>query len=125
MSARRAAVVAVIVMATAGGCGSSGESGGGAAADTVKVRATEYAFEPKTIEVPAGRTVFAVTNKGSEEHEFEVFRGSKLMGEIEGITPGITRELKVDLDAGEYTYVCKLPGHEGKGQTGTLTVTQA
>ena len=36
--------------------------------------------------------------------------------------PGLSRELTVILEPGDYTYVCKLAGHEEAGMTGTLTV---
>jgi uncharacterized cupredoxin-like copper-binding protein len=90
---------------------------------TVPVLAKDYSFDPATITVHAGRVAFDVKNVGKEEHEFEIFDGAKLIDEVEGITPGLTRSVTVDLEAGTYTFVCKEPGHEEKGMKGTLTVT--
>jgi uncharacterized cupredoxin-like copper-binding protein len=73
--------------------------------------------------VPAGEVVFEVTNNGTEEHEFEIFKGDAVVDEIEGLVPGLTRSLPVTLEAGEYTYACKLAGHDLLGMAGTLTVT--
>ena len=64
-----------------------------------------------------------MTNEGTEEHEFEIFKGDQVVDEIEGLVPGLDRTLTVNLDAGDYTYVCKLAGHESAGMKGALTVT--
>ena len=37
--------------------------------------------------------------------------------------PGLTKDLTVTLEAGDYTFVCKLNGHDQLGMKGTLTVT--
>ena len=114
-----------LVVAACGGAGASATSGapGSAATGTVKVVASEYKFDPATLSVAAGSITFEVTNNGTEEHEFEVFKGETVVDEIEGLVPGLTRTLPVTLEAGEYTYVCKLAGHDLAGMTGTLTVT--
>ncbi len=114
-----------LVLAACGGAGAPATSGAvaSAAAGTVKVAASEYKFDPATLTVSAGSITFEVTNNGTEEHEFEVFKGETVVDEIEGLVPGLTRTLPVTLEAGEYTYVCKLAGHDLAGMTGTLTVT--
>ena len=94
-----------------------------ASTNVVEVKASEYAFDPATIKVPAGSVSFRVSNGGTEEHEFEIFQGETVVDEIEGLVPGLERTLTVDLAAGEYTYKCLLNGHDQKGMTGTLTVT--
>ena len=70
----------------------------------------------------AGSVTFEVTNAGSTEHEFEIFKGDAVVDEIEGLVPGLTRVLTVTLDPGEYTYVCKLAAHDTLGMKGSLTV---
>ena len=94
-----------------------------ASTNVVEVKASEYAFDPATLEVPAGSVSFRVSNGGTEEHEFEIFQGETVVDEIEGLVPGLERTLTVDLAAGEYTYKCLIDGHDQKGMTGTLTVT--
>jgi iron uptake system component EfeO len=81
-----------------------------------------YTFTPSSITVPAGKVTFSVRNAGNEEHEFEVFKGETVVDEIEGLVPGLTKSLTVDLAAGDYTFVCKLNGHDQLGMKGTLTV---
>jgi len=82
-----------------------------------------YSFTPSTISVPAGSVTFSVKNAGAEEHEFEIFKGEAVVDEIEGLVPGLTKNLTVTLEAGDYTFVCKLNGHDQLGMKGTLTVT--
>jgi len=72
--------------------------------------------------VTAGELTFEVTNNGTEEHEFELFKGDIVVDELEGIVPGLTRTLPVTLEAGDYTFACKLAGHDQLGMKGTLTV---
>ena len=101
----------------------SPRSTGGSAAPVIDVKATEFRFEPATISVAAGSVTFHVTNVGEAEHEFEILKGDQTVSEIEGLVPGIERELTVSLVAGDYTYACRLPGHFEQGMKGTLTVT--
>jgi iron uptake system component EfeO len=82
-----------------------------------------YKFSPATITVPAGSVTFSVKNTDDEEHEFEIFQGETVVDEIEGLVPGLTKDLTVTLEAGEYTFMCKLNGHDQLGMKGTLTVT--
>jgi high-affinity iron transporter len=90
---------------------------------TIDVTATEYQFDPSTLTAPAGSVAFRVTNNGTEEHEFEIFKGDQVVDEIEGLVPGLDRTLTVTLEAGDYTFACLLNGHDAAGMTGTLTIT--
>jgi iron uptake system component EfeO len=110
----------------AAACGGTVASAGPATpvpSGTVAVEAKEYAFTPSTITVPAGSVTFSVRNGGTEEHEFEIFKGEAVVDEIEGLVPGLTKDLAVTLEAGEYTFKCVLNGHDQLGMKGTLTVT--
>jgi iron uptake system component EfeO len=116
----------VLGLAACGGSAAPGASSGagrGGQPDTIVVTAREFAFDPSEITVAAGDVTFSVTNDGSQEHEFEIFRGDIVVDEVEGLVPGLTREFTVTLAPGDYTYVCKLTGHEEAGMTGSLTVT--
>jgi high-affinity iron transporter len=123
-----AATVVVILSLIVAACSGSGASPAGTAASSaaegsIAVVAAEYQFDPATVSVPAGEVTFRVTNGGTEEHEFEVFQGETVVDEIEGLVPGLTRDLTLTLEPGDYTYVCKLAGHDALGMKGTLTVT--
>jgi iron uptake system component EfeO len=103
--------------------GSAGASGGEEAADTVAVAAADDACDVASSELPAGTHRFQVTNGGSQVTEFYVYaEGDRVMGEVENIAPGLTRELLVELPAGTYEATCK-PGMVGDGVRSDLTVT--
>ena len=121
-----AGLLAVVLTACGGSSGAPAASGSAPASGApgvVKVTAREMQFDPSTITVPAGEVTFQVTNSGTIEHEFEIFKGDTVVDEVEGLVPGVTLPLTVTLQAGDYTYVCKLAGHEEAGMKGTLTVT--
>jgi iron uptake system component EfeO len=89
----------------------------------VAVEAKDFQFTPSSLSVPAGSVTFSIRNAGSQEHEFEVFKGDQVVDEVEGIVPGLTRQATMTLEAGDYTFLCKLNGHDQLGMKGTLTVT--
>ncbi|MFN8629938.1 MAG: cupredoxin domain-containing protein [Chloroflexota bacterium] len=74
------------------------------------------------VTVAAGRVTFRVTNAGTTEHEFEIVQGGTAIGEVEGLVPGLTGTLTVDLKPGAYTFQCLIAAHDKLGMTGTLTV---
>ena len=123
----RLATVSLGMAVVLAACGGGGTQSPGAAASlpagTYAVEAKEYAFTPSTLSVPAGEVTFRVRNAGTEEHEFEIFQGETVVREIEGLVPGLTKDLAVTLAAGEYRFKCLLSGHDQLGMTGTLTVT--
>jgi len=108
------------------GC-SDADSGGGGAAEggeaPIAVEAGDEACEVASAELPAGTHTFSVTNNGNQVTEFYVYaEGDRVMGEVENIAPGLTRELIVELAAGDYETACK-PGMIGDGIRNALTVT--
>jgi len=124
-TARAAALVSVIfaLVALFAACGpGTSASSGPVPSGAISVVATEYQFAPSSLTAPAGSVTFAVRNGGSQEHEFEIFKGETVVNEIEGLVPGLTKTLTVNLAAGDYTFVCKLNGHDQLGMKGTLTV---
>ena len=97
--------------------------GAAAAPRTVKVKAFEFAYEPKQITVPPGAVVFEVTNTGSIEHTFLIDDpAKKLLGKIAVISPGKTEKLTVTLRAGVHTIYCDLAGHREAGMVASLKV---
>src|SRR3954454_10539850 len=116
------AVLALVTLSTAA-CASSDDGGGTEAAATVTVSSTDDACDVDTTKLPAGPHRFAVTNDGSTVTEFYVYgEGDKVIGEVENIAPGLTRELLAELPAGTYQAACK-PGMAGDGIRQELTVT--
>jgi iron uptake system component EfeO len=111
---------------TTAACGDGdGDSNSTAAADTIAVAASDDACEVDASELPAGTYHFSVANHGSSVTEFYVYAdGDRVLGEVENIAPGVTRELLVELPAGTYETACK-PGMVGDGIRHPLTVTGA
>jgi hypothetical protein len=111
-------------------CGGSDESGGAGSTSgaTVTVDAGDDACELDRTDLQAGATTFAVTNTGSKVTEVYVYgdNGSgeftKVVSEVENIGPGTSRDMNVDLSAGEYEIACK-PGQTGDGIRTPVTVT--
>jgi high-affinity iron transporter len=86
-------LVAFVLAACSGGAASPSTAASTGSGATVKVGASEYKFDPNALTVAAGPVTFEVTNNGTEEHEFEVFKGDLVVDEIEGLVPGLTRSL--------------------------------
>jgi iron uptake system component EfeO len=111
-----------LTLAACGG-GDSSSAGSDAAADDIAVAATDDACDVASSDLQAGVHQFTVTNTGSKVTEFYVYAdGDRVMGEVENIAPGVARELRVELPAGDYETACK-PGMVGDGIRTALTVT--
>src|SRR3954467_9322690 len=127
--ARAGLPVAALAVAALAGCTSTAPApttGGAAAGGPISVRAADDACEVGGAEAPAGTITFAVNNTGSKITEFYLYgTGDRIMGEIENIGPGLTRQLIVEVpDGGTYTTACK-PGMVGDGIRSAFTVTGA
>ncbi|WP_112138066.1 iron uptake system protein EfeO [Glycomyces dulcitolivorans] len=89
----------------------------------IDVLATDDSCEVAAAEADAGTVTFTIKNEGSKVTEFYVYaEGNRVMGEVENITPGLTRELIVELPADSYETACK-PGMIGDGIRADFTVT--
>ncbi|GAA1507302.1 peptidase M75 family protein [Sphaerisporangium rubeum] len=105
---------------TGGGGGTAAQAGGGPG--KIAVAATDTACDVGSTSLPAGTSTFSVTNNGTKVTEFYVYAaGDRVMGEVENIVPGLTREVIIELPAGTYETACK-PGMIGKGIRGPLKV---
>ena len=130
MSARLTTRPALALLGAAGlaltGCGgSSSPSGSGSASGgPITVNATDTECQVSTATAPAGTITFKVTNTGTKINEFYVYaEGDRIVGEVENITPGISRDFHVEVtEPGTYQTACK-PGMVGDGIRATFTVT--
>lgn len=104
----------------------SSAGSGGADATTVTVNDTGTACELSKTEAPSGNIVFAVKNTGSEVSEFYLLAsdGKAIIGEVENIGPGLSRDLVVRAEPGSYVTAC-VPGMKGDGHRGKFTVTDS
>lgn len=99
------------------GCTSKAGSG-----ESIAITATDTACEVANTDLSSGDHTFRVTNKGSDVTEVYVYGdGDKVMGEVENIGPGTSRDLKVKLAGGTYEVACK-PGMKGAGIRTKITV---
>ena len=96
--------------------------GGAAAGDAIEVGVVEGAlrFDPSELNAEAGEVTFRFNNTESTPHDFVIRKDGERIGGTELISEE-SAEVTVELEPGEYTYVCT--PHESAGMTGTLTVT--
>jgi iron uptake system component EfeO len=117
------ALALAVLTAACGGSDDGNGGGSGSPADTIPVAAADDACDVEASELEAGTHEFAVKNNGSKITEFYVYaEGDRVMAEVENIAPGLSRDLLVELPAGEYETACK-PGMIGDGIRNPLTVT--
>jgi uncharacterized cupredoxin-like copper-binding protein len=133
---------AVALVFATGSCG----GGGG----TVNVTLQEFAVGTDPTSIDAGEVTFEATNEGPDDfHEFVVFQtdlgptelptdengavvedgeGLTLIGEIEDVDVGDTKSVTLDLEAGNYVFVCNIwdedeqEAHYQEGMRTTFTV---
>ena len=93
---------------------------------TITVSSTDDACELSGTEAPSGKLTFDVTNDGSKVTEFYLYteNAERVLGEVENIGPGLTRQLVVSAPAGTYLTACK-PGMKGDGIRADFTVTDS
>jgi iron uptake system component EfeO len=102
----------------------AGSTAAGGAGGPITVDATDTACTLSATTANAGTVTFQVTNSGSKVNEFYLYaEGDRIVSEVENITPGLSRELKVEItEPGTFTTSCK-PGMVGDGIRGSFTVT--
>ena len=105
--------------------GSSGGSGGGSG--SVAISAGNTTCDVAKTDFAAGRISFDVKNTGSDVTEVYVYgKGGdgdfdKVVGEVENIAPGTSRDFSVSVGGGDYEVACK-PGQKGDGIRTKITV---
>ena len=95
--------------------------GGGGGGETLMLAADpggDLAFDPTELSAAAGSVTIELMNESGVPHNVAVDGAGE---PSETITEGST-SLNLDLEPGEYTYYCAVPGHREGGMEGTLTV---
>lgn len=100
--------------------------GGSASAGPLTVAATDTECTVSAQQAGSGNLAFSVTNGGSKVNEFYLLGedGLRIVGEVENIGPGLTRDLVVRAVPGKYFTACK-PGMVGEGIRAPFTVTDS
>jgi iron uptake system component EfeO len=93
---------------------------------TINVESSAKACDLTASKAPSGNVVFKVKNTGSEVTEFYFYAadGLRIVGEIENVGPGLSRDLVVRAAPGTYVTTCK-PGMKGQGLRSKFTVTDS
>lgn len=128
MSARRtlAALSAGIGLLATSGCSSLFTDSTSASDGSIPVASSRDACDVASAEAPSGNVAFSVTNTGEQVTEFYLLGedGLRIVGEVENIGPGLTRDLVVQAASGQYFTACK-PGMVGDGIRAPFTVTDS
>ncbi len=122
-----AAVVAALALPVLASCtDNSASSSSGDDRRTISVTSSDDTCKLSADDAPAGNLVFQVTNEGDQVTEFYLYAedGLRIVGEVENVGPGLSRDLVINVPAGSYIPACK-PGMSGQGIRSDLTVTEA
>lgn len=101
-----------------------GSGGGGeASATTLQLAADPAAllFDKKELSAKPGKVTIDFDNPSAIPHNVVIEKDGEELAGFEPITEG-KKSVSADLEAGSYTFVCTVPGHEAAGMVGTLTV---
>jgi iron uptake system component EfeO len=125
----RATAGALLALPVLSGCTDNAKpASDGPSADprSLTVAASDTACTVSGSGAPSGKLTFTVTNHGSKINEFYVLAadGLRIVGEVENIGPGITRDLMLTAPAGRYFTACK-PGMVGDGIRAPFAVADA
>lgn len=78
----------------------------------------DLTWDVEELEAEPGTVEFEVTCEEAVEHNLAI---EELDEEVVACDPGETATGSIELEEGEYTYICTVPGHE-QTMRGTLTV---
>ena len=98
------------VLLLAAGCGASGSSGDGGSssgARAIAVTITDDGCRANPSKVPPGPATFEVQNDGADKvSEVELVSGNSILGEAEGVAPGLSGKFSVTLKEGRFETYC-------------------
>jgi iron uptake system component EfeO len=114
-------ILSITSLAIASGCTSNSTTS--KSGTNLTVAASDDACVLSATAAPVGKVTFAITNSGKQVNEFYVYDSAKkIVGEVEGIGPGLTKNFSFDATAGTYETACK-PGEKEPGIRGSFSVT--
>ena len=99
--------------------GSTG--GGGSTISFTADPSGGLAYQEDSVEASAGTVTLELTNDASIPHDVQVEGPDGDLGGTETVS-GDSTSAEVELEPGEYTFYCSVPGHRESGMEGDLTV---
>lgn len=84
--------------------------------------AGDLVFEPESLDGRAGAVQIDYTNPSAVPHNVAIEADGEVVAEGETVTDGGVSIASGELEPGEYTYYCAVPGHRDAGMEGTLTL---
>jgi plastocyanin len=99
----------------------TGQDGDDEGAGTATWVAIDIDYSEAPAELPAGTIPVELINEGAIEHNvvIEELNDELILEALGGESDSGT----VELEPGDYTYYCSIPGHRAAGMEGTMTVT--
>jgi nitrite reductase (NO-forming) len=84
---------------------------------TFSVSMFDFGFSGVPASAPCGTLIVTEVNNGQADHNIDI------NGQAGGIiSPGQSQTFKVNLTPGSYSYICDVPGHDGLGMHGQITI---
>ncbi len=129
-----AGIIAAMGLAACNGDDDGDDANGVGNGDSISMDMGEFYFDPDDISGDAGSELtIELENTGSQVHNFTIEEGDARGDGFDAwpdsevqleLTEGESGSLTLSLpdEAGEYEFICTIPGHYESGQWGTLTV---
>jgi plastocyanin len=100
---------------------SGSAAGGGSSVSITAVPDNSFAYEEESVEAEAGEVTIEFDNPASLGHDVQIEGPDGDVGGTDVISEDTTTAT-VELEAGDYTFYCSVPGHREGGMEGDLTV---